>query len=102
MAKRNPAPETPERVRNFLNQKPRTTSEEKAAWTRRVRRWKRKFMASNDLDTANAELANARALGEDQLSRDSSGLALWKFKAAKVLGFDEANALLTAAIGASE
>ena len=82
------------RVRNPFGQIARTVGEEKAAWGRRIRRWKRKAVGAHGVDEVNETIINILATPADTLSKEDKGLKLWKFKAAASIGEDEANALL--------
>ncbi len=87
-----PMPDDERFRRGIGTQKPRTLPEEKAAWGRRLRRWRRK----NTGPDGKAALEAAMALDPSTLSKDSTGLALLRFKANAAIGADATEAAFRA------
>jgi hypothetical protein len=62
--------DAPLRAANVLGQKPRTETEERAAWVRRARRWKRKATAVLGAEAANEILRTVAALSAADVAGD--------------------------------
>ena len=60
----------PARTPNPLGQKPRTEGEEKAAWMRRLRRWKRKALLSVGAEAVASMMKEASALSAADVADD--------------------------------
>ncbi len=58
------------RAPNALNQKPRTEGEERAAWVRRIRRWKRKALLVLGDKEVSAILKEVSALSAADVAGD--------------------------------
>ena len=90
------AAETEKRERNVLGQKPRTASEEKAAWTRRFNRWHKVQLAAGSAAADLEAIYKGKASKAQLESKAGILFAAMAAKAVKVLGKADASAIYAA------
>ena len=71
-----------DRLSRGNGQKPRTHTEEVTRWGVRLRRWKRK----NAGPAVNDAIAAMRDAAPEAVTKDATGLLLWRHKAEKAIG----------------
>lgn len=89
-----------ERISRGNQQKARNLSEEKAAWGRRLRRWKRKNLAALGPEGVVESLKAALAVPAHELTKEDSGLRFLRYKAIRAIGEEATTSAFNMVIGA--